>query len=70
MGNFDTLTQIDPVYVFKVERGNDRQTLLVDVHAGSEQDARLKAINETAGPALIVELVEIIKPTGDRSGAS
>jgi hypothetical protein len=70
MGNPDTLTEIEPVYVFVVEGGHDGHTSLVNVHADTERAARLKAINETAGPVLIVELVEIIEPTADRSSAS
>jgi hypothetical protein len=67
VGHSDALTQTEPVYVFKVERGHDGQTSLVNVHAGTEQAARLKAINETVGPALIVELVQVIEPSGGRN---
>ena len=51
MGNADTLTRIEPEYVFKVEHGNDRRTRLVSVHAGTKRAARLKAIDQTVGPA-------------------
>src|SRR5262245_57534000 len=61
---WETFVRIVPerTYVFRVESDDDGRESTVNVEAGNEQAARLKVLNASAGPVLILELLRIVEP--------